>query len=151
MALSWVEVVRVAGEQRSAVEARLRRRDLAPRDRERLAMVKAVALGQGITLIASWPACGGTSGMIDLCNRLTATGCTEISFTVAQPFRLDKLTWPGVRITAERHSVMLLRRRHGAGWLAPTRQYRQRPAARAQLLAARMQPARVVSHALADS
>jgi len=54
VALDWVEVVRVAGEQRSAVEARLRRRDLAPRDRERLEMVKAEALGQDVLLIAAW-------------------------------------------------------------------------------------------------
>lgn len=54
MTVGWLEVVRIAREQRSAVETRLRRRDLAPRDRERLEMVKAVALGQDVTLIAAW-------------------------------------------------------------------------------------------------
>ena len=40
--------------ERQAVEAALRRRDLAPRVRERLEMVKAVALGQDLTAIARW-------------------------------------------------------------------------------------------------
>ena len=42
-----------AGE-RAAVEAQLRRRDLAPRVRERLEMVKAAALGQDLGQIATW-------------------------------------------------------------------------------------------------
>lgn len=46
--------VTVTDEQRRAVEARLRRRDLAPRERERLEMVKAVALGQEVAAIAQW-------------------------------------------------------------------------------------------------
>jgi transposase len=44
----------VTGEERTAVEAALRRRDLAPRVRERLEMVKAAALGQDLEAIARW-------------------------------------------------------------------------------------------------
>lgn len=39
---------------RAAVEAALRRRDLPPRVRERLEMVKAAALGQDLDAIARW-------------------------------------------------------------------------------------------------
>jgi transposase len=46
--------VRVARESREAVEAALRRRDLAPRVRERLEMVKGVALGQPLAEVARW-------------------------------------------------------------------------------------------------
>lgn len=41
-------------EQRVEVEALLRRRDLNPRVRERLEMVKARALGQDVAAIATW-------------------------------------------------------------------------------------------------
>jgi transposase len=44
----------ITAEQRRAVEAALRRRDLAPRVRERLEMVKAVALGQDLASIRQW-------------------------------------------------------------------------------------------------
>ncbi len=44
----------VTAEQRVAVEAALRRRDLAPRERERLEMVKAAGLGQDVAAIAAW-------------------------------------------------------------------------------------------------
>ena len=44
----------IPGEQRVAVEAALRQRDLAPRVRERLEMVKAVALGQDLASIGRW-------------------------------------------------------------------------------------------------
>src|SRR6478672_13509394 len=40
--------------RRSEVDRWLRRRDLAPRLRERLEMVKAVALGQDLPTIARW-------------------------------------------------------------------------------------------------
>lgn len=40
--------------ERPLIEAELRRRDLTPRLRERLEMVKAVALGQNIATIAAW-------------------------------------------------------------------------------------------------
>jgi transposase len=46
--------VRAAGESREAVEAGLRRRDLAPRVRERLEMVKGVALGHSLAEVARW-------------------------------------------------------------------------------------------------
>lgn len=39
---------------RAPVEAHLRRRDLSPRVRERLEMVKAAALGQDVAAIARW-------------------------------------------------------------------------------------------------
>jgi transposase len=44
----------VTAVQRTTVEATLRRRDLAPRLRERLEMVKAAALGQDLAAIARW-------------------------------------------------------------------------------------------------
>jgi transposase len=47
-------VLEVTAAQRTAVEAALRRRDLAPRVRERLEMVKAAALGQDLGAIARW-------------------------------------------------------------------------------------------------
>jgi transposase len=47
-------VLEVTTAQRTAVEAALRRRDLAPRVRERLEMVKAAALGQELAVIAHW-------------------------------------------------------------------------------------------------
>lgn len=46
--------VELTAAQRAAMEAALRRRDLAPRIRERLEMVKAVALGQDMAAIVAW-------------------------------------------------------------------------------------------------
>jgi len=46
--------VRAARESRDGVEAALRRRDLTPRTRERLEMVKAVALGYPLAAVARW-------------------------------------------------------------------------------------------------
>jgi transposase len=46
--------VRAAREARAVVESALRRRDLAPRVRERLEMVKAVALGYSLAEVARW-------------------------------------------------------------------------------------------------
>jgi transposase len=47
-------VLEVTAAQRTAVEVALRRRDLAPRVRDRLEMVKAAALGQDLAAIARW-------------------------------------------------------------------------------------------------
>jgi transposase len=47
-------VLEVTAEQRTAVEAALRQRELTPRLRERLEMVKAAALGQDLAAIAQW-------------------------------------------------------------------------------------------------
>jgi transposase len=44
----------ISAPQREGVEIMLRRRDLAPRLRERLEMVKGVALGQDLVTIARW-------------------------------------------------------------------------------------------------
>jgi transposase len=44
----------IGPEQRAEIEQWLRRRDLAPRLRERLEMVKAVALGQDLPRFAQW-------------------------------------------------------------------------------------------------
>jgi transposase len=44
----------VTAEERAAVDARLRRRDLAPRVRERLEMVKAAGQGQEVATIVLW-------------------------------------------------------------------------------------------------
>jgi transposase len=46
--------LRLGPPQRAEVDQWLRRRDLAPRLRERLEMVKAVALGQDLPTIARW-------------------------------------------------------------------------------------------------
>src|SRR4051794_23018470 len=43
-----------AAVERPAFEGRLRQRDLAPRERERLEMLKAFALGQDEVSIAAW-------------------------------------------------------------------------------------------------
>ena len=48
--------------QRAAVEALLRGRDLAPRERERLEMVKGAALGWAVAAIAAW--CGRTEATV---------------------------------------------------------------------------------------
>jgi len=48
--------------QRATVEALLRERDLAPRERERLEMVKGAALGWDVTAIAVW--CGRTEATV---------------------------------------------------------------------------------------
>ena len=68
-----------AGTAQAAVDAALRRRDLAPRVRERLEMVKGVALGQSLADVARWSgrtertvtrwlaafAAGGLAGLAD--------------------------------------------------------------------------------------
>ena len=46
--------IEVSAVERTAMEAALRRRDLPPRVRERLEMVKAAALGQDLAAIARW-------------------------------------------------------------------------------------------------
>jgi hypothetical protein len=48
------DAIALTAGERAAVEARLRCRDLAPRVRERLEMVKAAALGQERGQIAAW-------------------------------------------------------------------------------------------------
>jgi len=62
MDTSWTFLLEVPAEARSAVEAALRRRDLVPRVRERLEMVKAAALGQDVDQIADW--CGRTPATV---------------------------------------------------------------------------------------
>ena len=47
-------MLKITAAQRTMVEATLRRRDLTPRLRERLEMVKAAALGQDLDEIAAW-------------------------------------------------------------------------------------------------
>ena len=54
MAASAWTMPAVSDEQRGTVEALLRRRALSPRQRERLEMVKAAALGHGLPEIARW-------------------------------------------------------------------------------------------------
>lgn len=54
MRTALAPVLEVTAAQRTAVEATLRRRDLAPRLRERLEMVKAADLGQDLETIARW-------------------------------------------------------------------------------------------------
>ena len=52
-ASSWA-MAKISDEQRGAVEEQLRRRDLLPRTRERLEMVKAAALGRTLDEIVLW-------------------------------------------------------------------------------------------------
>ncbi len=47
-------MIEVTAEGRAAVEAALRRRDVSPRVRERLEMVKAAALGRELRVIVEW-------------------------------------------------------------------------------------------------
>jgi transposase len=47
-------MIPVTGEQRAEVEALLRQRDLSPRLRERLEMVKAAALGYDLAAMVAW-------------------------------------------------------------------------------------------------
>jgi transposase len=54
MGAAWGFLLTVPAEARGVVEAARRRRDLAPRLRERLEMVKAAALGYGLEQIAAW-------------------------------------------------------------------------------------------------
>jgi len=54
LAGSGAAVIEVTAEGRAAVEAALRRRDVSPRVRERLEMVKAAALGRELRVIAQW-------------------------------------------------------------------------------------------------
>ncbi len=53
MASAWT-VPEISDEQRGRVVAELHRRDLSPRTRERLEMVKAAALGHGLAEIVRW-------------------------------------------------------------------------------------------------
>lgn len=50
----WAQVQAVARDQHAVVEGMLHRRELSPRVRERVEMVKAVALGYGPEAIATW-------------------------------------------------------------------------------------------------
>lgn len=54
MSTSPARVREVTAVQRTVIEAALRQRDLTPRLRERLEMVKAAALGQDLAAIARW-------------------------------------------------------------------------------------------------
>src|SRR5262245_58684572 len=59
MAVAQAMGIAIPPEARAVVEPVLRRRELAPRVRERLEMVKAAALGQSLPEIARW---SGRSG-----------------------------------------------------------------------------------------
>src|SRR5256714_15538289 len=52
--MSRTSIEEITAEQRAEVETLLRRRDLSARQRERLEMVKAWALGQDLAAIARW-------------------------------------------------------------------------------------------------
>lgn len=53
-ARTWAALRKRAVAERDHIEAALRRRDLPPRLRERLELVKGVALGQDLPTIATW-------------------------------------------------------------------------------------------------
>jgi len=63
---------RWAGDALASVEAALRRRDLTPRVRERLAMVKGVALGQPFSEVGRWS--GRTARTVERWLRAFAVG-----------------------------------------------------------------------------
>ena len=50
----WTQVQAAARDEHQAIEGMLRRRELSPRVRERVEMVKAAALGYGPEAIATW-------------------------------------------------------------------------------------------------
>ena len=62
MGEEWSGEVVLTAEQRQEVARELRRRDLAPRVRERLEMVKALGLGQDLAQVEAWS--GRTAGTI---------------------------------------------------------------------------------------
>jgi transposase len=76
-ASSWT-LPKVSDEQRGRVEWELRRRDLSPRMRERLEMVKAVAMGHQMTEIVRW---SGRSERTIRCwlDRFVVAGATGLS------------------------------------------------------------------------
>jgi transposase len=81
-------VIEVRAEERAAVEAALRRRDLSPRERERLEMIKAAALGQDLAGIARWS--GRTPETVrHWCGRFRAGGLPALA-DAARPGRPPK-------------------------------------------------------------
>jgi transposase len=52
--MSRTSIEEITADQRAEVETLLRQRDLSPRQRERLEMVKAAAVGQDLAAIAAW-------------------------------------------------------------------------------------------------
>ncbi len=82
-------------EQLAAVEAALRRRDLAPRLRERLEMVKAAALGQDLAAIARWS--GRSAGTVRRWLSRFAAGGVE---ALADAPRAGRDVWTSARLSA---------------------------------------------------
>ncbi len=79
-----------ARESLAAVEAALRRRDVAPRVRERLEMVKGMALGQSLAAVARWS--GRTERTVDRwLSAFVASGITGLADAprVGRPARAD--------------------------------------------------------------
>jgi hypothetical protein len=81
--MSAVEAVAkdITAEQRTRVEELLRQRDLSPRQRERLEMVKASALGK--TGARSWPGVGAPRAR-------WSGGCTALGQTARGPWRMRR-------------------------------------------------------------
>jgi transposase len=80
----------ISDEQRDQVEEQLRRRDLAPRVRERLEMVKAAGLGRDLTEIAQWSGRSARTIRFWL-NRFVAVGATGLADAprAGRPARAD--------------------------------------------------------------
>ena len=116
---AWLDAAR---ESVGAVGVALRRRDLAPRVRERLEMVKGVALGQPLAEVARWSGrgertvvrwvrafvAGGTAALADAPRsgrpvRADATYVAALEHAVETPPRLLGLlfdTWTSPRLSA---------------------------------------------------
>lgn len=89
VASSWT-MPGISDEQRGRVEGELRRRDLPPRTRERLEMVKAAALGQPLAAIGRWS--GRSSRTIRFwLDRFVAVGTPGLADAprVGRPARAD--------------------------------------------------------------
>jgi transposase len=75
----------ITADQRAEVETLLRQRDLSPRQRERLEMVKAAAVGQDLAAIAAWS--GRTGRTIKRWLRRFAEGGAAAMADAARPGR----------------------------------------------------------------
>ena len=128
----------IAVAQQAAVEARLARRDLAPRQRERLEMVKASWLGEEVATIARWS--GRTPRTVRRWLRVFREGGVTALDTVPRTVGLPFDVWTsarlsaylaaktGVRIAPSWLRVLLHRQRFACGRVKHTLHHLQDPA-----------------------
>ena len=102
MATSALTMPEISDEQRSTVEEILRRRDLVPRVRERLEMVKAASLGGDLRAIARWSRRSPRTIRFWL-NRFVAVGETGLSDAprAGRPARADAAYLAALERTVE--------------------------------------------------